>query len=276
MLKAFKYVFSICLVIGLILVFIGDKIIEKIIFRPTKLSQAYVFSFEKPFDEFYLKTAPNVKINIIRLKSEIPKGAIIYFHGNKDNLQRWGEIASHLTDFEYDVFVMDYRGYGKSTGHPSEAGILSDAEAIFTQLKAKYNYSMWIFYGRSMGSGVASYLTSKYDPDGLILETPYYSMEDLISYYFFPYRWYDQRISFLSYKYLQQSNCPVLILHGTADCVIPVEQGEKLFHSVGQSRAIMVKIEGGTHKNLGEYQDYHKAVGSFLDNVGYKPVNIRK
>ncbi|MBC7885416.1 MAG: alpha/beta fold hydrolase [Saprospiraceae bacterium] len=264
MLKAIKIGGSACIIIALILVFFGNKIIENIIFRPIKLAPSHIFNFEKQFEEFNVQTEPDVNINFVRFKTANPKGAILYFHGNKDNLQRWGGIASELGDYGYDVFVIDYRGYGKSTGTPSESGMLKDAKVIFEHLNKKYAYQNWIFYGRSLGSGVAAYLASIHAPYKLILETPYYSMEDLITYYYYPYRWHQNKICFPTNKYLAGNLFPVLILHGTDDRVIPNEQGKKLFLSLGRERVKMIHIKHGNHHNLSDFSEYWFAIESFL------------
>ena len=254
---------SICVLF--ILIFFGHKIIERIIFRPTELEPSVVFKFDKPFEEFFIITEPEVNINIIKFPVKNPKGSILYFHGNKDNLMRWGEIASQFSAYDFDVYVFDYRGYGKSTGAPSESGILKDSEIIFEKINKKYPDQHWIFYGRSLGTGVAAYLSSKYNPKGLILEAPYFSMVDLIAHYYFPYAWYRHKVSFDSYRYLKESSFPVLILHGTNDRVVPIEEGQKLFKTLQNPKKRMVIIKHGTHDNLSGFYEYQKTMQNFLN-----------
>jgi len=251
----------------LVLIFFGSSIVENIIFRPTKLDQFYIFKFSKPFEEFYVETESGIQINVIKFSAENPKGSILYFHGNKDNLIRWGEIASQLTEYEYDIYVFDYRGYGKSSGSPLQAGILKDSEVIFEKISQKFPDEHWIFYGRSLGTGIAAYLSSKYNPKGLILESPYYSMEELITHYYFPYPWYDQKITFSSHSYLKNSTFPVLILHGTADQVIPLKEGQKLYSTLNNPKKGMVTIKHGTHDNLACFAEYQKAIQTFLKEL---------
>ena len=89
---------------------------EKFIFLPTQLPEEYSYSFENEFEEFFLTNPDGARLNALHFKTNKPKGVILYFHGNAGDLSRWGEIANRFLDFEYDVIVMDYRGYGKSTG----------------------------------------------------------------------------------------------------------------------------------------------------------------
>lgn len=248
------------------LFFFSHKIIESIVFRPTELNSSFVFSFSKPFEEFFIETEPGVNINIIKFPVKNPRGSILYFHGNKDNLVRWGEIVSQLSVYEYNIYIFDYRGYGKSTGSPSECGVLHDSEVIFNNINQKFPDEHWIFYGRSLGTGIAAYLSSKCKPKGLILESPYYSMEELITHYYFPYPWYDQKITIPTHSYLKESSFPVLILHGTGDQIVPIEEGQKLFHSLRHTRSCMVTIEHGTHDDLAKHDEYRKAIQNFLNN----------
>jgi len=246
------------------LFFFSHKIIESIVFRPIELDSSFVFSFSKPFEEFFIETEPGVNINTVKFPVKNPRGSILYFHGNKDNLVRWGEIVSQLSVYEYNIYIFDYRGYGKSTGSPSERGVLHDSEVIFNKINQKFPDELWIFYGRSLGTGIAAYLSSKCKPKGLILESPYYSMEELITHYYFPYPWYHQKITIPTHSYLKESSFPVLILHGTDDQIVPIEEGQKLFHSLRHTRSCMVTIEHGTHDDLAKHDEYRKAIQNFL------------
>jgi len=246
------------------LFFFSHKIIESIVFRPIELDSSFVFSFSKPFEEFFIETEPGVNINTVKFPVKNPRGSILYFHGNKDNLVRWGEIVSQLCVYEYNIYIFDYRGYGKSTGSPSERGVLHDSEVIFNKINQKFPDELWIFYGRSLGTGIAAYLSSKCKPKGLILESPYYSMEELITHYYFPYPWYHQKITIPTHSYLKESSFPVLILHGTDDQIVPIEEGQKLFHSLQHTRSCMVTIEHGTHDDLAKHDEYRKAIQNFL------------
>jgi pimeloyl-ACP methyl ester carboxylesterase len=89
-------------------------------------------------------------------------------------------------------------------------------------------------------------------------------MEELITHYYFPYPWYDQKITIPTYIYLKEPSFPVLILHGTDDKIVPIEEGQKLFHSIQRTRSSMVTIEHGTHDDLSEHNEYRKAIQNFL------------
>lgn len=239
--------------------------IEKIIFRPVKLNPDYTFHFSTNFEEINFHPEHGVIINALYFKVPNPKGIILYFHGNKDNLARWGTIASELTKYNFDVIVMDYRGYGKSTGKLSEANFFSDALFCYNQIKETINPEQLIVYGRSLGTGVASWLAGKVNPEKLILETPYYDMHDLISNYF-PDFLFKNKLNFKlkSYSYLKDSRFPILILHGTKDAVVPYSSGLKLFESIQNSYKKLVTFNGGKHNDLYTFPIYWDELEQFL------------
>jgi fermentation-respiration switch protein FrsA (DUF1100 family) len=238
---------------------------EKIIFRPTVLPQNYVFNFDSNFEELFLKPNDEAVINALHFKAENAKGIILYFHGNAGDLSRWGIIAEYFVDKHYDVLVMDYRTYGKSTGPLNEAALYQDAQFCYDYLKKQYRDSQIIVYGRSLGTGIASYIASKNNPKQLILETPYYNLEDLAKYRIpiFPVK-YLMRYRFASHEYITQVKCPVAIVHGTEDRVVPFESGKKLFDATPPSLSTFTTIKNGNHNNLVQFDAYHQIMDALL------------
>ena len=141
---------------------------EKLIFRPITLPQDFVYNFSNPFEELFLKAEDGAVINALHFKKENPKGIILYFHGNAGNLARWGKITEFFVEKDYDVLVMDYRTYGKSTGKLSEQALYSDAQMCYNYVLKQYEESEIIVYGRSLGTGMATYLASNNNPKQLI------------------------------------------------------------------------------------------------------------
>src|SRR5215216_620060 len=106
-------VVSIYLVVGIILYFIQDKII----FHPKPLPRNYVFKFSQPFKEVNLIVEGNNNLNIVQFfTKEKPRGLVLYFHGNMDNIERYAPLASYFIKNNYEVWMIDYPGYGKTTG----------------------------------------------------------------------------------------------------------------------------------------------------------------
>jgi pimeloyl-ACP methyl ester carboxylesterase len=238
---------------------------EKLLFLPTVLEQDYVYTFNHPFEELFLKTEDEAIINAIHFKVENPKGAILYFHGNAGDLQRWGIITEYFVDKNYDVLVMDYRTYGKSKGVLSEDAFYKDAQLCYDYLKANCSEDQITVYGRSLGTGIATNLVSKNNPKQLILETPYYSILDVAKQRFpiFPVEQL-MKYTFPSYHFVEKVTCPITIIHGTDDAVVPISSAKKLANILPKNKIEFVVIEKGTHNNLVEFKDYHKIINKLL------------
>lgn len=237
---------------------------EKILFLPTELPQDYSYSFEYPFEELFLSPENGVSINALHFKAESPKGVILYFHGNAGDLSRWGTIAQHFVYLGYDVFIMDYRTYGKSTGPLNEQSFYDDAHYCYKFLLEQYPEEQIVVYGRSLGTGMATYLASKHQPKQLILETPYHSILDVAQHRFplLPVSLL-LKYKFPSYDYISDVDCPITIFHGTDDSVVPYSSAQKL-KSLAPSGTEFVTIDGGGHNNLIEFQTYKDKVKAIL------------
>ena len=238
---------------------------EKILFRPTVLAQDYVYDFNHNFEELFLKPEDKVVINALHFKTKNPKGVILYFHGNAGDLSRWGNITEYFVERNYDVLVMDYRTYGKSTGSLSEKALYKDAQFCYNYLKANYNEEQITVYGRSLGTGMATYVASKNQPYQLILETPFYNIANVASYRFpfFPVK-YLMHYKLPNNEFIKNVKCKISILHGTDDGVVPFSSGEKLFKVAPKQLATFTCIENGKHNNLIAFEAYHKQIQKLL------------
>ncbi|MCF6214325.1 MAG: alpha/beta hydrolase [Flavobacteriaceae bacterium] len=239
---------------------------ERLLFQSVKLPQDFNFKFEKPFTEINLKTEDNATLNGLYFELKNPKGVILFFHGNRDNLVRWGTIASGFTKYNYNVLVVDYRGYGKSTGKRSETKLYQDAHQWYTYVNQMFDESKIVVYGRSLGATFATYVAYKNKPAQLILEAPFNSLVALPKYWF-KYAPYDLLLKyhFNSQKYIKEVPSKITIFHGTKDRVIPIKLGQKLFKSAPKNKAIFIVIDGGKHNNLATFDKYHKAVKEILN-----------
>ncbi|HTH57816.1 MAG TPA: alpha/beta fold hydrolase [Cyclobacteriaceae bacterium] len=138
-------------IIGCVLLYFWQ---EKLIFRPHKLDVNYVFRFSQPFEELNLKTDDGEMLNGLLFKSDSSRGLIFYLHGNGGTVASWGSVAKVYTDLHYDVFFIDYRGYGKSTGNiQSQSQLFHDNQIAYDFLKTKYDEAKIIVLGYSIGTG---------------------------------------------------------------------------------------------------------------------------
>lgn len=247
------YLIVIYLLAGVLLYLLQDRII----FLGETLDADYQFEFETPFEEHLIETSADGKINALHFKADSTKGLIIYFHGNAGSLARWGLVAEDYVRLGYDVAIMDYRGYGKSTGPRCQQTLLSDAEAVYDFFRDRYRKQQLILYGRSIGTGMASYVAGRRNPDKLILETPFYDFQSLARSVMpiFPVS-LALRYTFSNVKYLKDVGCPVFLFHGTDDSVIPYHQATRLFAERPATEMQLFTIQGGDHNNLGEYPQF--------------------
>ena len=240
---------------------------EQLIFLPEELPHDFNFEFENEFEEHLILTSQNGQINLLHFKSMGSKGVIVYFHGNAGSLRRWGEIVSPFVELGYDVIIADYRGYGKSTGQRNQTTLLADADSVYGFAKDRTTEDKIILFGRSLGSGFASYLAGKNHPSKVILETPFYSLDDIAQRRFliYPARYF-LRYHFDSHEYLKNTKAPVYIFHGTDDEVVSYQSGKLLFESLPENQGNLYTIEGGAHNNLHSFELYWNQIKSILLN----------
>jgi uncharacterized protein len=153
---------------------------ERLIFYPEVLAPDFTFTFPERFEEIALPSYIAV-ISALYFKADHPTGIVLYFHGNAGSLRCWGAVAATFVERGYDVLMPDYRGYGKSSGRiASEQMLHQDAAVDYQYLLAHYPEDQIVIYGRSIGSGIATYLAKSHRPRLLILETPYFSLKEIV------------------------------------------------------------------------------------------------
>ncbi len=255
--QKFKRIAGVLLLMYIFTVIMINFLQEKMIFLPTKLPGDYEYSFVHDFEEVNLTTIEGYSLNAIHFKKVNPKGLILYFHGNAGDLSRWGDIATFFVERNYDVLVMDYRTFGKSTGELSEQALHDDAQLFYDYVLKQYEEERISLYGRSLGTGIATKLASINKPNKLILETPYYSLLDVANnrFPFLPIKW-SMKYKLLSYEYIQEVTCPISIFHGTDDKVVSYASGKRLFESIPTGKKTFYTIDGGSHNNLVQFNDY--------------------
>lgn len=237
---------------------------EKLIFKPERLQQDFRFKYNIPFTELFFKIEPNVSINGLHFYRENPSGLILYFHGNTRSIKGWAKYAMDFYRYNYDVVLVDYRGFGKSTGKRSEKEMLSDMQFVYNELKKKYPEYHLLVYGRSMGSGFATKIACDNKPRYLILDAPYYNFKKVVERFLpiLPVK-YILRYHLRTDKWIRKVNCHTYIIHGTKDRLIPISQSEKL-QALSPSKITLIKIQGGRHNNLPKFNEYHNFIRDIL------------
>lgn len=234
---------------------------ERIVFQPDTLPRSYQFHFDRPFKEFDMPSG----INALHFPvSDTAKGIVLYFHGNADNLQRWGQYTVDFTQHQYEVLAIDYPGYGKSEGKAGEQAFYRSAEQAFYWARDRFPAGQIIIYGRSLGSGPAAWLASQYHVRQLILETPFPSIPQLFRMRGSPVLVpFDPRPKFPVADYLQEVAYPISIFQGTDDWVVPYRVARRL-RTVLKPGDHFFTIEGGGHKNLRSFPEYHEKLADVL------------
>lgn len=237
---------------------------ERFIFKPEKLHPDFQFKYDVPFREMNFDIEPGVRINGLHFHRDAPQGLILYFHGNTRSIKGWAKYARDFYRFNYDVVLVDYRGFGKSTGKRSEREMLTDMQFVYNVLKAQYGEDHLIIYGRSLGSGFAAKLASDNKPRYLILDAPYYNFRKVVERFlpFLPIR-YVLRYHLRTDRWLREVKCPVYIIHGTKDWLIPIKHSIDL-QRLNPKRITLIRIHGGGHNNLPNFTEYHNFIRDIL------------
>jgi hypothetical protein len=203
------------------------------------------------FEALDIPTADGETLRAWWLPHDQPRATIVYFHGNGGNLSLWSPILLELHRRGYAVFAFDYRGYGVSTGSPSERGLYRDVDAVLRVAVPRAAPAVpLIFWGRSLGTALAAYAASRHAPDGLVLEAgfpgaralfagnPVMSVLSHLSSYRFP-----------TVAWMAAVHRPVLVIHGTADTIIPYRLGQQLYAELRGPKRFHT-VTGGDHNDV--------------------------
>jgi uncharacterized protein len=256
----FLYIVLALVVLGLVLWFFQDKFI----FRPEKLPADFKYKYDIPFKELFFDVEPGVRINGLHFYRPAPAGLILYFHGNTRSIKGWAKYARDFYRYNYDVVLVDYRGFGKSTGKRSEKEMFHDMQFVYDKLSDQHGQNHLIVYGRSLGSGFAAKIASDNNPRYLILDSPFYNFGNVVERFlpFLPVR-FILRYQLRTDKWLPRVNCHTYILHGTKDWLIPIRNSERL-QQLNPQKITLIRIQGGRHNNLPSFPEYHNFIRSIL------------
>lgn len=239
---------------------------DRFFFRPVALSPEHRYDFGIPYLERNLRFSENANINIVEFPAPVGsrKGIVLYFHGNRRNIS-W--YARHVGGFHrngYDVWMIDYPGYGKSTGKLEVDVIFAYALQMYRLARTRTPPDSIVIYGRSMGTGIAAWLASREPARRLILETPYYSLASLGASYLPIYPWERMiRHSIRTHEYLADVKAPVTIFQGTDDWTVPLRNASRL-KPLLKAGDEFVTIEGGGHNDLETFPEFRGKMDSLL------------
>ncbi len=221
-------------------------------------------------EEIFITTSDNVRLQSYYVKNPASDRILIFFHGNAGNIcHRLSDILN-LKNCGINVLAISYRGYGKSSGKPSEKGIYIDGASAIDYATQKLGYSLKniIIFGRSIGTTVAVHTSQQKDIAGLILITPLTSAKAHAR---------AQGLGFLSLlagnafdnlSKISNIKCPVLVVHGTDDEILPFSMGREIFDHADVEKRLVI-IDGAGHNNLSQVdpEKYWGAIAEFIVKV---------
>jgi hypothetical protein len=240
---------------------------ERLIFPATTLAPDYQFRFDQPFEEMRIEV-PGAALDALLFRQPNPRGLVFYLHGNGGDLTTWTTGLEFYRRINYDLFIFDYRGYGKSTGQiENEAQLHADVRAAWESVSPRYGGMPIVVFGRSLGTGLATRLAADVAPAMVVLVSPFTSLAAVGS------RHYPLVPQFLA-KYPLRSDTiigtvrsPVLLIAGTQDRLIPLSDGEQL-KALARSPAELLAIDGAGHNDIHRFPAYLDGLADRLIKLG--------
>ncbi len=264
-----RKIYRVIIVITLIYCSIGIALYhlqERFLFHPVALPHDFQFKFDVPFKEVNIAMNETDTLNIVQFfpADSVSKGVVLYFHGNSHNVIRYAKYANNFTKNGYEVWMPDFPTYGKTTGKLTEENMYKQAKEVYKLAHSKFSSDSIFVYGKSLGTGVASYIAAKEKCAALILETPFYSIPSLFGTYAPIYP--TGRMSHFKFpvgEYLEEVTEPVLIFSGTSDKVIPYRNAVRL-KKVLKPGDQFITIENGAHNNVTSFPIFQEKINSIF------------
>lgn len=239
---------------------------DLILFHPVSLKRSHTYDFPQPYKDISIPINEKDTLNLIDFSStdSISRGVVLYFHGNKRNISWYAKYIPYFTRHGYEVLMIDYPGYGKSTGRLTEKKLYDWSLLAYQIANKKFSADSIIIYGKSMGTGIAAHLASIRDCKKLILETPYYDFPSVISHYLpiYPVRWM-LHYEIPTWQYLSNVSEPITIFQGTKDRIIPYSNAKRLQPFL-KKQDEFITIKGGRHNGLYNYKEVVDKLDSLL------------
>ena len=221
-----------------------------------------------PFEDVWIDTEDGVRLHAWMVPALKERGVLLFFHGNAGNISHRIDSIRIFHELGLSVLIVDYRGYGRSEGRPTEAGTYLDAQAAWNWLREERGVppERIVVFGRSLGSSIAAWLSARERPAAVILESAFTSARDLAADLmpWLPVRWvlrfdYDTRSAVASFA------APVLVIHSRQDEIVPFAHGEAVFAAAQEPRHFL-PIQGGHNDGfLRSHADYVSGLRGFLD-----------
>ena len=247
-------IWIIIVIAGVYIAFAGFIFIfqSNLVYFPERNLTTDPHSIGLSFETISFETGDGIRLLGWFIPYEGSMGVILFCHGNAGNISHRLDSIHIFHRLKLDVFIFDYRGYGKSEGKPSEVGTYRDVEAAWQYLveERKVNPNRIIIFGRSIGGAIAAWLAQNRTPSALILESTFTSAPDLGAklYPYLPIRLLS-RFKYDTAGYLDMVNCPVLIVHSREDEMMPFIHGQRLFEKAKEPKSLL-EISGSHNEGF--------------------------
>lgn len=236
---------------------------ELLLFLPTRLPPDHRYALDPDVHERTIDV-PGARLHALHLQLTAPRGVVFFLHGNAGNLQSWFVDLEFYRRANFDLFMLDYRGYGKSSGRiHSEAQLHADVRAAWDAVAPAYAGKKRVLFGRSLGTGLAASLALQVEPELTVLVSPYSSMRAMAAE---NYPWVPRallRYPLATDEAVVRLRSPLLLVHGELDDLIAPHHSEALHRLQPQARLHIVK--GGGHNDLQDVEDYRRVLRGALD-----------
>ncbi len=237
---------------------------ESMLFQPKKIRKITGITFDAPFKEESIRVDAATELSGGLFTTKNPKGLVLFLHGNAGALDTWGNAADVYLENNYDVFVLDYRGFGKSDGQiTNEAQLYSDVQTVYDTLKRRYSEEKITIVGYSIGTGFAAYLAANNTPKRLILLAPYYNMPDLVEHLYGINPRFLLKYKLPTNEFFPKIKAPVAIFHGDSDYLIYQGASEKLKQFFKPNDEYFTLIGQG-HIGVNEHSVYKRELKRIL------------
>jgi fermentation-respiration switch protein FrsA (DUF1100 family) len=221
------------------------------------------------YEDVALETVDGVRLHGWFVSGIGPR-TLLFFHGNAGNVSHRLESIHQFRELGLSVLIIDYRGYGRSEGRPTEAGTYRDADAAWRYLTEDRDTRPEdiVIFGRSLGGPIAARLAAQQQPAGLIVESAFSSVPDIASelYRFLPVRWLS-RFDYATREHMRDVRCPVLIVHSRDDEIIPYHHGEAIFAAAGEPRALLTLSGSHNGAHIVSEKPYVEGLRAFLHSL---------
>lgn len=244
---------------------------ERRVFLPTRSVAHTPDEAGLPYEDVAVRTEDGETLRGWLVRHPRPRGTVLFLHGNAGDIGDRVPTAALLQRLGVEVLLMDYRGYGRSTGRPSEAGTYRDAAAMWRWLTEERGVAAAriVLHGRSLGGGVAAWLAARTRPAGLILESTFTSLPEVAArlYPFLPVRRL-MRVRYPVVEHIRRLRAPLLVIHSPEDRLIPFAHAEAILAAAPVERKRLVRIRGSHEWGFHDSGPlYEAALRTFLEEV---------